>query len=112
MGNDRRDQHSFQRFTDRKFPEMSAVAISSARDRLLDAIKREFMPLRFASEMLARASEKTPRAAQNWLAGKNAPDAEALINLMAACNSIADEVNALVAERKAARERQACPGSD
>jgi len=90
---------------------MTAQVCANTRSRLLDAIKREFASFRFASEMLARASEKTPRAAQNWLAGKNAPDAEALINLMASCNSIADEVLALVAERKAARERETCPGS-
>jgi len=89
---------------------MSAAIAAPVRDRLLRAIRQEFEPLRFAAEMLARASCKSPRAARNWLSGSNAPDAEALIELMASCNTIADEVNALVAERRAARERQTCPG--
>ncbi|GAJ29713.1 hypothetical protein [Acidomonas methanolica] len=88
------------------------ATVRPVRDSLLTAIAREFKPLRFAQEMLARASGKTPRAARNWLSGTCTPDAEALIELMASCNSIADEVNALVAERKAARERKTCPGSD
>jgi hypothetical protein len=67
-------------------------------------IAGQFAPLRSAAEMLARASYRTPRAAKNWLDGANAPDAAALIELMAASNAIADEVNALVAARRAARE--------
>jgi len=88
------------------------AALRPIRESLLEAICREFRPLRFAQELLARASGRTPRAARNWLDGRCTPDAEALIELMASCNSIADEVNALVAERKAARERLQCPGSD
>lgn len=95
---------------DPKFPRMMAATIP-VRDRLLDAIKREFMPFRFAAEMLARASKKSPRAARNWLSERNAPDAEALIELMASCSSIADEVERLVAERRAAREQEKCLGS-
>ncbi|MBM9401583.1 hypothetical protein JUN65_08285 [Gluconacetobacter azotocaptans] len=90
---------------------MSGSIAIPVRQRLLDAIRREFSPFRFAAEMLARAAQKTPRAARNWLSGSNAPDAEALIELMASCNSIADEVNALVEERRRAREGEKCPGS-
>lgn len=81
------------------------------KEALLEVIGREFRPLRFAQEMLARASGKTPRAARNWLDGRCTPDAEALIELMASCNSIADEVERLVAERRKAREDTQCPGS-
>ncbi|MBB2172855.1 hypothetical protein [Gluconacetobacter asukensis] len=88
------------------------VIVRPVKDSLLDAIAREFKPLRFAQEMLARASGKTPRAARNWLDGRCAPDADALIELMASCNSIADEVNALVEERRRAREGKKCPGSN
>ncbi|WP_029606133.1 hypothetical protein [Kozakia baliensis] len=90
---------------------MSATASAPVRDWLLGVIKREFMPFRFAAEMLARAARKTPRAARNWLSDNNAPDAEALINLMVSCHTIADEVNRFVEERRAALERQECPGS-
>lgn len=82
----------------------------SLRDALLKAIAREYSPLRSAAEYLARAANKTPRAAKNWLSGTNAPDAEALIELMASCSSIADEVERLVAERRAARELEICRG--
>lgn len=95
---------------DPKFPRRMAAAIP-VRERLLDAIRREFMPFRFAAEMLARASRKTPRAARNWLSDRNAPDAVALIELMAACSSIADEVESLVSERRRARELENCRGS-
>ncbi|WP_367159929.1 hypothetical protein ABUE34_12865 [Kozakia baliensis] len=80
------------------------------KDSLLEVIAREFKPLRFATELLARAANKTPRAAKNWLSGTNAPDAEALIELMASCSSIADEVERLVAERRVAREKEQCRG--
>jgi len=81
------------------------------RMSLLRAIAAEFSPQKFAAEMLARASRKTPRAAKNWLAFQNAPDAVALIELMASSNAIADEVNALVAACRRAREGDECPGS-
>lgn len=110
MWNDRAVHAQKLPSVDRKFPWMSAAIVAPVRQRLLDAIRREFGPFRFAAEMLARASQKTPRAARNWLSGLNAPDAEALIELMAACNSIADEVNSLVEERRKARERERCPG--
>lgn len=89
---------------------MSAVITAPVRDQLLEAIRREFMPLRSGAEMLARAALKTPRAARNWLSDKNAPDAEALIELMASCSSIADEVERLVAERRLARGIIECAG--
>ena len=84
--------------------------LSSVKETLLAAIAREFKPYRFAQEMLARAAKKSPRAAKNWLSGVNAPDAEALIELMASCNAIADEVDRLVAERRKAREEEKCRG--
>lgn len=116
MGNNRSLSDLFQSQMDRNrsFPAsarpMSAAALS-IRDSLLQAIAREFRPFRSAAEYLARAANKTPRAAKNWLSGANAPDAEALIELMASCSSIADEVERLVAERRAAREQELCLGS-
>ena len=116
MGNNRSLSDLFQSEMDRfrSFPagraRMSA-AVPTVRDSLLQAIAREFRPLRSAAEYLARAANKTPRAAKNWLSGANAPDAEALIELMASCSSIADEVERLVAERRKAREQELCLGS-
>lgn len=85
-------------------------ASSPVKETLLAMIAREFKPYRFAQEMLARAANKTPRAAKNWLSGTNAPDAEALIELMASCDSIAAEVNALVQQRRKEREGEKCRG--
>ncbi|MCP1270541.1 hypothetical protein [Acetobacter cerevisiae] len=87
-------------------------ASSPVKETLLAMIAREFKPYRFAQEMLARAANKTPRAAKNWLSGTNAPDAEALIELMASCDSIAAEVNALVQQRRKEREGEKCRGSN
>jgi hypothetical protein len=47
--------------------------------------------------------ERPPRTAENWLAGEHAPNGENLVELMAACSELADEINRLVAERRAAR---------
>ena len=111
MGNDRANLDRNLPIIDRKFPRMSAVTIAPVRDRLLEAIRREFMPLRFGAEMLARAAKKTPRAARNWLSDKNAPDAAALIELMASSENLRNEVLMLVAERQHARGADTCPGS-
>ena len=83
----------------RKFPAMSATY----NDVVLSYIKREFAPLKHAAERLARAAGTTPRCAKAWLAGEHAPNGESLMSLMASCRELADEVNRLVAERRAAR---------
>ena len=111
MWNDRAITARKQSKSDRKFPQMMGLTHMPVRDRLLNVIKREFEPLRFATEMLARAAKKTPRAARNWLSDKNAPDAEALIELMASSENLRNEVLMLVAERQHARGADTCPGS-
>lgn len=110
MWNDRAIHALKQSKNDRKFPQMMGALQTPVRDRLLNLIKREFEPFRFAAEMLARSALKTPRAARNWLSGTNAPDAEALIELMASSDSIADEVIALVQQRRKEREGEKCRG--
>jgi len=75
-------------------------------DVVHDVIRRHYAPLKHAAKILARAAGTTPRTAENWLAGSHAPNGEKLLNLMAACNELADEVNRLVAERRAARGEQ------
>lgn len=75
-------------------------------DVVHDVIRRNYAPLKHAAKLLARAAGTTPRTAENWLAGSHAPNGEKLLNLMAACDELADEVNRLVAERRAARGDQ------
>ncbi|QDH17433.1 hypothetical protein [Swingsia samuiensis] len=104
MGNNRAIIDRMLPKNDRKFPRMSAASSSQlVRERLLAAIKREFTHLRSGPEMLARAAMKSPRAARNWLSGLNAPDAEALIELMASSETLREEVLRLVHERQSAR---------
>jgi hypothetical protein len=90
---------------DRKFPTGNDTTVSATyNDVVLGYIRREFAPLKHAAELLARAAGTTPRTAKNWLAGEHAPNGESLVALMVSCRELADEVNRLVAERRAARE--------
>lgn len=109
MGNDRAKTRPFGRIIYRD--ERMNTLSRPIKESLLEAIAREYRPLRFAQEMLARASGKTPRAARNWLDGRCTPDAEALIELMASSENLRNEVLMLVAERQHARGADTCPGS-
>lgn len=64
-------------------------------------IRRQFAPLKHAAKILARLSGASPRTAENWLAGSHAPNGEKLLNLMATCPELADEVNRVVVQRRA-----------
>lgn len=77
---------------------------STYSDAVLTVIQRTYAPLRHASKLLARDAKASPRTAEKWISGQNAPSGEALIELMASCQELADEVNRLVAERRSARE--------
>lgn len=79
------------------------LTATTYNDVVLGYIKRTFGPLKHAAKLLARASGTTPRNAENWLAGVHAPNGENLVELMATCADLADEIMALVAERRAAR---------
>jgi len=80
---------------------MSLTATYS--DAVVDVLRREYGPLKHATKLLARHARTSPRTAENWLAGSHAPNGEKLINLMAVCDALADEVNRLVAERRKER---------
>lgn len=66
-------------------------------------IRQKYLPLRRATVTLAADAGTTPRTAENWLAGTHAPNGEKLINLLAANSDLHEEINRLIAERKAAR---------
>jgi hypothetical protein len=88
----------------RNFQRGAAVLTATTyNDVVLGYIKRTFGPLKHAAKLLARASGATPRTAENWLAGEHAPNGENLVQLMAECSDLADEIMALVAERRSAR---------
>jgi hypothetical protein len=79
------------------------LTATTYNDVVLGYIKRTFGPLKHAAKLLARASGATPRTCENWLAGEHAPNDENLVELMAACSELAEEINRLVAERRSAR---------
>jgi hypothetical protein len=92
---------------DRKFHAENGEGMNSTyNDVVLGFIRREFAPLRHAAELLARAAGTTPRTAKNWLAGEHAPNGEKLLNLLAECKPLADEIFRVVEERRAARGGQ------
>lgn len=70
---------------------------------VLGVIKREFFPLKHAAKLLANAARVSQRTAENYLAGTHAPSGEALLNLLAECKPMADEIFRIVEERRAAR---------
>lgn len=80
-----------------------AVTASYA-DVVLDVLEREYAGKPHAAKLLARAAKSSYRSAENWLAKLNAPSGEALINLMVECEALADEVQELVAQRRAAKQ--------
>ena len=79
---------------------MSASTYSEA---VLTAISREYGSKPNAAKILARHARTSYRTAENWLAGICAPNGEKLVDLMASCDALADEVMRLVAERKKQR---------
>lgn len=66
-------------------------------------LNREYGPKRNAAKLIARAAGATPRTAEAWLKGLQAPQAEHLINLMTN-DELAEEVLNLAKERKACAE--------
>ena len=65
-------------------------------DTVHSVLRREFAPLKHAAEILARLAGSTPRSAENWLSGQCAPQGAHLIRLMARCDALKVEIDALV----------------
>lgn len=83
----------------RKFRGNSGMSATVA-EVVTDFLRREYQPMRNAAKLIARAARATPRTAEAWLAGQQAPQAEHLINLMTN-DELAEEILELVRERKA-----------
>lgn len=80
-----------------------SVCTATYSETVLTFLQRSYAPLRHAAKLLARDAKTSPRTAEKWLSGLNAPSGESLIELMASSQELADEVNRLVAERRASR---------
>jgi len=71
--------------------------------RFSAVLRRHFQWTRCADKFIARRIGVDRRVAQNYLYGVHNPPTHKLIELMAEVSELADEVNRLVAERRAAR---------
>ena len=80
-----------------------AVTAELLTERLTPILRRVFGAERHGVKRLARAASVSPRTAENWLAGVNAPRLAEAIRLMAECDAIATEINALIAEQRDAQ---------
>jgi hypothetical protein len=63
-------------------------------------LRERFAPLRHAEKLLARSARVSPRTAENWLRGECAPQGEALLNLLAECDGLADLILAEAGRRR------------
>lgn len=80
-----------------------ALTADDCAERFSSVLRRKFAWTRCADKWIAGRIGVDQRAAQNYLYGKHCPPAHKLIEMMAECSELADEVNRLVAERRAAR---------
>lgn len=85
------------------FPHMVTTFPEQVTERISAAIVREFGHWRNAAKVLAAKTDTNPRSVQNWLYGVNAPRLAEAIALAAECDAVADEIMAMIAERKAQR---------
>lgn len=73
----------------------------------MTVLRRAYAPKRHAAKLLARDANASPRTAEKWLTGERAPSGENLIELMASCQELADELNRLVQARREKGEKHA-----
>lgn len=73
---------------------------STYNETVWSVIAREYQPLRNAEERLARHAGATPRAARNWLQRQCTPNGENLVNLMAQCEALHEEITRLVKTKR------------
>jgi hypothetical protein len=85
--------------------KMQAASITAelCAERFGTVLRRWTGDMRNASKRIGRKISADPRVVENYIYGRHCPPAAKLIELMAECDELADEVNRLVAERKAAR---------
>ena len=71
---------------------MSAVTTLAVTESLADALRRTWGNARASAKQVARAADSNTRAAENWLAARNAPTAKHLIHLMAESDAVFNAV--------------------
>ena len=85
--------------------EMQAAELTAelCAERFGAVLRRWTADMRGATKRIGRRISADPRVVENYIYGRHCPPAAKLIELMAECQELADEVNRLVAERKASR---------
>ena len=81
----------------------AAITAEDCAERFGTILRRHTGDMRNASKRLARKIGADPRVVENYIYGRHCPPAAKLIELMAECADLAEEVNRLVAQRRAAR---------
>jgi len=81
----------------------TAITAEDCAERFGVILRRHTREMRNAAKRIARQIDADPRVVENYIYGRHCPPAAKLIELMAECTDLADEVNRLVAERRAAR---------
>lgn len=76
-------------------------------DIVSDFVRSRYATVRNGVKLLARHANVSPRTAENWLDGYNAPASESLLNLMAACPELEAAITQSIATRRAALHRRA-----
>jgi hypothetical protein len=72
-------------------------------ERFSSVLRRWTGTMRNAAKRVGRAIGTDPRAVENYIYGRTCPPAAKLIELMAECEDLADEVNRLVEEVRESR---------
>ena len=81
----------------------TVITAEDCAERFGAILRRHTGEMRNAAKRLGRRIGADPRVVENYIYGRHCPPAAKLIELMAACDELAEEVNRLVAERRAER---------
>ena len=67
---------------------------------VLSYLQRHYAGKPYAAKTLARLAHTSHRTCEKWLAGTSEPSGDNLMNLLVACEGLADELNELVVEQR------------
>ena len=84
--------------------QAGAITPELCAERISAVLRRKFQWMRSADKWLAGRIGSDVRAAQNYIYGRHCPPASKLIEMMAECDELAEEINNLVMERRKARD--------
>ena len=82
----------------------TVITAEDCAERFGTILRRHTSEMRNAAKRLGRRIGADPRVVENYIYGRHCPPTAKLIELMAECSDLADEVNRLVAERRAERD--------